>query len=65
VTAGQFGFGISGPTNATIVVEACTNLVNPVWLPVATNTLSDTGTGTFNDPQTGSYPARYYRFSAP
>ena len=65
VTAGQFGFGITGPTNATIVVEACTNLANPVWLPVATNTLSGTGIGTFSDPQTGSYPARYYRFSAP
>jgi hypothetical protein len=65
VTAGQFGFGISGPTNATIVVEACTNLVNPVWLPVATNTLSGSGTGTFSDPQAGSYSARYYRFSAP
>jgi BspA type Leucine rich repeat region (6 copies) len=65
VTAGQFGFGITGPTNATIVVEACTNLANPVWLPVVTNTLSSSGTGTFSDHQTGSYPIRYYRFSVP
>ncbi len=65
VTAGQFGFGIAGPTNAIIVVEACTNLANPVWLPIATNTLGNLGTGTFSDPQTGSYPVRYYRFSAP
>jgi hypothetical protein len=65
VTAGQFGFGITGPTNTAIVVEVCTNLANPVWLPVATNTLSGTGIGTFSDPQTGGYPARYYRFSAP
>jgi BspA type Leucine rich repeat region (6 copies) len=65
VTAGQFGFGITGPANTAIVVEACTNLANPVWLPVATNTLGNIGTGTFSDPQTGSYPARYYRFSAP
>jgi len=65
VTAGQFGFGITGPTNMAIVVEACTNLANPVWLPVVTNTLSATGTGNFSDPQTGSYRTRYYRFSAP
>ena len=64
VTAGQFGFGITGPTNVTIVVEACTNLANPVWLPVATNTLDNTGTGTFSDPQTGTYPTRYYRFNS-
>ena len=65
VTASQFGFGITGPANTAIVVEACTNLANPVWLPVATNTLGNLGTGTFSDPQTGIYPARYYRFSAP
>jgi hypothetical protein len=65
VTAGQFGFGITGPTNMAIVVEACTNLANPAWQPVVTNTLSGTGTGNFSDPQTGSYRTRYYRFSVP
>jgi hypothetical protein len=66
ITAGnQFGFNITGPTNATIVVEACTNLANPVWLPVSTNTLSGSGTASFNDPQWANYPNRYYRFSAP
>jgi hypothetical protein len=64
LTIGQFGFGITGPTNATIVVEACTNLANPVWLPVATSTLNNSGSGVFTDPQTGSYPTRYYRFSS-
>jgi hypothetical protein len=62
---GQFGFNITGPTNATIVVETCTNLANPVWLPVSTNTLSGSGTSSFNDPQTANYPDRYYRFTAP
>ena len=61
---GQFGFSITGPTNATIVVETCTNLANPVWLPVSTNTLSG-GTSSFSDPQSMNYPNRYYRFSAP
>ena len=63
--SGQFGFSISGPTNTTIVVEACTNLTNPVWLPVSTNTLSASGTSSFSDLQSMNYPNRYYRFSAP
>ncbi len=62
---GQIGFNITGPTNATIVVEACTNLVNPVWLPVSTTTLSGSGTSSFSDPQSANYPNCYYRFSAP
>ena len=65
-TAGnQFGFSITGPTNATVVVEACTNLANPVWIPVSTNILSGSSTASFSDPQWTSYQNRYYRFSAP
>jgi hypothetical protein len=64
-TAGaQFGFNIAGPTNATIVVEACTNLVNMVWIPVATNILSN-GTNYFTDAQWANYPYRFYRISEP
>jgi hypothetical protein len=62
-TGGQFGFNLTGPANAVIVVEACTNLSHPVWLPVSTNTLSGLGTSAFSDP-TG-YPMRYYRFRSP
>ena len=65
-TAGnQFGFNITGPTNATILVEACTNLANPVWLPVSTNVLSGSGTSSFSDSQGTNFPNRYYRFCAP
>jgi hypothetical protein len=64
-TGGQFGFNLTGPTNAVIVVEACTNLSNPVWLPVATNTFSASGTSTFSDPQSANNPTRYYRFRSP
>jgi hypothetical protein len=65
-TAGdQFGFNITGPTNTVIVVVACTNLANPVWLPVSTNTLSSSGTSSFSDTQVGNSPDRYYRFSVP
>ena len=65
VTGGQFGFNIAGLTNAVIVVEASTNLVNPVWLPVATNTMSGSGTSSFSDAQWTNYPGRYYRFRSP
>src|ERR1035441_3355402 len=43
--------GQAGPrtTNLVIVVEACTDPGNPVWLPVATNTLT-AGSAYFSDP---------------
>jgi BspA type Leucine rich repeat region (6 copies) len=65
VTGGHFGFSLTGPTNTVIVVEACTNLSNPVWLPVSTNTLSGSGTSPFSDPQSGNYSKRFYRFRSP
>lgn len=58
----QFGFTISWATNATVIVESCTNLANPVWLPISTNTLTSmVGTASFNDPQFSVYLRRYYR----
>ena len=64
ITGGHLLFNITGPTNAVIVVEACTNLVNPVWLPVSTNTLTD-GTSSFSDSQSSIHPRRFYRFRSP
>lgn len=63
-SGGQFGFDVVGPTNAPVVVLACTNLANPVWLPVSTNTLPASGIWSFTDPQWRNYPNRYYRFGA-
>ncbi len=63
-TGGQLGFNLTGPTNATIVVQACTNLANPVWIPVSTNHLTG-GSSTFSDPSWADYPSRFYRFTAP
>lgn len=60
----HFDFDITGPTNAVIVVEACTNLVNPVWLPVSTNMLTG-GTSSFSDWQSLNHPRRFYRFRSP
>jgi hypothetical protein len=60
VKTNSFGFIISWATNISVVVEACTNLANPVWQPVATNTLTG-GTSYFSDPQWTNYPGRFYR----
>jgi hypothetical protein len=64
VMAGQFGFAITGPTNAVIVIQACTNLANPVWLPLSTNILDGNGTSSFSDSQWVNYSKRFYRFSS-
>jgi hypothetical protein len=60
VQPGGFGFTISWATNASVVVEAATNLANPVWIPVSTSTLTG-GTNYFSDPQWTNYPMRFYR----
>jgi hypothetical protein len=60
----RFGFIISWATNVPVVVEACTNVSNPIWSPVATNTLTD-GTSYFSDPDWTNYPARFYRLRSP
>lgn len=61
----EINFDITGPTNLSIVIEACTNLSNPVWQPLYTNLLDASGASSFVDPQTGNYPVRYYRFRSP
>jgi BspA type Leucine rich repeat region (6 copies) len=60
VQPGGFGFTISWATNASIVVEAATNLAHPVWIPVSTSPLIG-GTNYFSDPQWTNYPMRFYR----
>ncbi|MBW8863917.1 MAG: leucine-rich repeat domain-containing protein, partial [Verrucomicrobia bacterium] len=60
----RFGFNINWASGQTVVVEACTNLFNPVWQPVQTNTLT-TGSGYFSDPQWANYPGRFYRLRSP
>lgn len=64
VQSNRFGFTISGSSNLVIVVKACTNLSNPIWATLATNTLTG-GSSYFSDPQWTNYPNRFYRFTAP
>jgi hypothetical protein len=65
----QFGFNIIGSSNMVVVVEACTNLTNPVWQHISTNTLNTyvgtNGTSYFSDLQWTNYPSRYYGFGFP
>lgn len=44
----------------SLVVEAATNLANPVWQPLQTNALNN-GSFPFTDPQSSNYPSRFYR----
>ncbi len=59
----QFGFNIRA-SGKIVVVEACTNLFNPVWQPVQTNTVTG-GSSYFSDPQWTNYPSRFYRLRSP
>ena len=64
VRTNQFGFNIAWASGQVVVVEACTNLANPAWSPLQTNTLSS-NTLYFSDPQWTNYPARFYRLRSP
>jgi hypothetical protein len=48
----------------SVGVDACTNLANPTWSPLATTTLTS-GSAYFSDPQWTNYPARFYRLRWP
>jgi hypothetical protein len=64
VRTNRFGFNIAGTSNIVVVVEASTNLANPVWSALGTNTLSG-GPFYFSDPQWTNYPSRFYRLRWP
>jgi hypothetical protein len=63
IQTNQFCFTINSISNQDVVVEGCTNLANPVWVPLATNSLT-IGTNEFYDPQFTNYPKRFYRLSS-
>ena len=64
VRTNRFGFTITGTSNLVVVVEACTNLANPAWSLVGTNTLAG-GASYFSDPQWTNYRSRFYRLRLP
>jgi len=60
----QFGFNVTGTANITIVLEACTNLASPVWVPLLNGMLTN-GSFYFSDPDWANYSGRFYRFRSP
>jgi len=68
VRTNRFGFTVTANVGLSIVVEACTNLANPTWSPVGTNTLTNTlfgGSSYFSDPHWTNYQSRFYRLRSP
>jgi hypothetical protein len=64
VRTNRFGFNITGTAGLVIVVEVCTNLTNPIWSPVGTNSLT-AGSSYFSEPCWTNYPGRFYRLRSP
>jgi hypothetical protein len=64
IQTNQFGFNINWASGQVVVIEACTNLTNPFWSPVQTNTLTG-GSFYFSDQQWTNYPSRFYRLRSP
>jgi len=64
VQTNQFGFNLTWASDQVVVVEACTDLANPDWTPVGTNTLTG-GSSYFSDPDWTNYPGRFYRLRSP
>lgn len=60
VQSNQFGFTVSWATNVPVVVEAVSDLANPLWSSVSTNALGG-GTFYFIDREWTNYPSRFYR----
>ncbi len=55
----------AGIPNQAYVVEAATDLLAPVWVPIGTGTAGPNGLFQFTDPEASSYPSRFYRTALP
>jgi hypothetical protein len=64
VQTNYFGFNITNTANLTVVVEACTNLANPVWVPLQTVTLNN-GFYYFSEPVQTNSAGRFYGLGLP
>jgi hypothetical protein len=60
IRTNQFGLNITWASGRSVVVEACTNLAQAAWSPVATIDTTN-GSSYFSDPQWTNYPSRFYR----
>lgn len=64
VQSNELGFTIRWARDRVIVVEAATDLANPTWSAIGTNTLTG-GASYFSDPEWANRPARFYRLRSP
>ena len=64
VQADQFGFTVTATNSFIVVVEACTNLANPDWSPLQTNTLNS-DSFYFGDPEWTNHSVRFYNLRMP
>jgi len=60
LAGGSVSFTLSGDSSQTVVVETCTNLAAPAWVPVQTNTLGSRPVN-FSAPIQPQQPNRFYR----
>lgn len=60
VLTNQFGFNMNWDGGRTVVVDACTNPVNPIWVPLQTNVFSGAAIYFF-DARWTNFTKRYYR----
>jgi hypothetical protein len=60
----KFGFTVNGTNGQTVIIEACTNLINASWQKLLTNILSGTSSN-FTDAQWENYSRRFYRLYSP
>jgi uncharacterized repeat protein (TIGR03803 family) len=59
-----FGFDFIGISNQTAIIEFSTNLAQPIWLPLQTNSLTGSPQHFFDD-TLGSSAGRFYRIHSP
>lgn len=64
VRTNQFGFNIAWAGGQAVVVDACTNVANPIWSPLQTNVLSS-DSFYFSDPAWTNFTTRSYRLRSP
>ena len=63
VLTNKFGFNITGNSNLVVVVQVCTNLINPVWSSISTNKLIN-GSSYFGDSNWTKSKVKFYRLSS-
>jgi len=62
---GNVSFGFTGTPNCIYYIQAATNLLSPVWLPVIAITAGTNGASQFTETNAQGFPHRYYRTMNP